>query len=392
MDKPTLSTSPDGDRSSRIRTDVCTVGGGQMNRDLITEADVIRTLDDGTYILTELYELIGTRADIARDRGLDPPDAEHPTDRVWRRRVRGLLQTLRGTGNAQRVAASVWALRGSREHPKQLVLITRGGTLHHIELLLKDAVALLSTLEEPADLVLCDPPYGLGRGTAESSAERNYLRDHRQVISGYVDVPSDQYSEFTFGWVQAAAGALRPAGHLAVITGPQQAAIVQYAAEHSGLAWVNSIAAFREFALRTTRRFACSHWTVTIMCRGRLEDRRRTFNTPVDLPKARSGVDYPLDWWPENGRADRPGLLRYDNSLPHRLVGRAIEACSNRGELVVDPCVGSGTAAIQACRLGRRFIGGDINPHALRFSAARLLAEHAWREETEPSLFGALAA
>jgi hypothetical protein len=117
---------------------------------LETEADVIRTLDDGTYTIPELYELIAGRADIARDRGMEPPDAEHPTDRVWRRRVRGLLQTLRNTGNARRVSASVWALRGTREHPKQLVLIARGGTLQQIELLLKDAVALLSELEEPA--------------------------------------------------------------------------------------------------------------------------------------------------------------------------------------------------------------------------------------------------
>jgi site-specific DNA-methyltransferase (adenine-specific) len=359
---------------------------------LETEADVIRALDKGTYTLTELYELVGARADITRDRGLEPPDAKHPTDRVWRRRVRGVLQALRVSGNAHRVAASVWVVRGSREQPKQLILIARGGTLQHIELLLEDAVKLLSTLDEPVDLVLCDPPYGLGRGTLASSTNRTYRRDANKVVPGYVDVPPEGYREFTFGWVAAAARALRPAGQLVVITGPQQAAIVQCAAEQSGLAWVNSITAFREFALRTTRRFACSHWQITVMCRGRVEDRRRVFNTPVDLPKARSGVDYPLDWWPENGRADRPGLLRYDNSLPLRLLQRSIEAFSNRGELVVDPCVGSGTTTIAARRLDRRFIGADINPDALRFSAARLLAEDAWREESQPTLFDALAA
>jgi DNA modification methylase len=363
-----------------------------MSGGLETEADVIRTLDDGTYTIPELYQLIGARADIARDRGLEPPDAEHPTDRVWRRRVRGLLQTLRNTGNAQRVSASVWALRGTRQHPNQLVLIARGGTLQQIELLLKDAVALLCELQEPADLVLCDPPYGLNRGTSGSSANRNYRRNSSQVVPGYVDVPAEEYREFTFGWVAAAAQALRPAGQLVAITGPQQAAIVQYAAEENGLEWVNSIPAFKEFALRSTRRFACSHWKVTVMCRGRQQDRRRVFNTPVDLPKARSGVDYPLDWWTENGRADRPGLRRYDNSLPLRLILRAIEACSNRGELVVDPCVGSGTTLIAARRLARRFIGGDTNPQALRFAAARLLAEHAWREENEPPMFSELAA
>jgi hypothetical protein len=363
-----------------------------MSGDLVTESDVIRSIEDGTYTLPELYEYVASRADIARDGGLEPPDDRHPTDTRWRRRVRGLLQNLRINGNANRIAASVWAIRGTRERPQQLILIARGGTLQYVELLLKDAIGLLCELEEPADLVLCDPPYALRRGTSESSANRVYERNRGQVVGGYVDVPAEDYREFTFGWVAAAAKALRPAGQLVAITGPQQAAIVQYAAEDSGLQWVNSIPAYREFALRTTRRFACSHWQVTIMCRGRYQDRRRVFNTPEDLPKARSGVDYPLDWWPENGRADRPGLLRYDNSLPLRLILRAIEACSNRGELVVDPCVGSGTTAIAARRLARRFIGGDVNPLALRFAAARLLAEEAWREEDAPRLFGALAA
>jgi DNA modification methylase len=128
------------------------------------------------------------------------------------------------------------------------------------------------------------------------------------------------------------------------------------------------------------------------MCSGRLQNPRRVFNTPRDLPKARSGGDYPLDWWEENGRSDRPGLLRYDNSLPRRMVRRIIEALSNRRELVVDPCVGGGTSAIEARALGRQFIGGDVNPDAVRFSAARLLSEHAWPEEAQPTLFDAFAA
>ena len=59
-------------------------------------------------------------------------------------------------------------------------------------------------------------------------------------------------------------------------------------------------------------------------------------STRPGTPKARSGVDYPLDWWSENGRADRHGLMRYENSLPERLVGRVIEAFSDPGDLVVD--------------------------------------------------------
>ena len=351
-----------------------------MTQDLVTEADLIRTLQDGTYTIGELYGQCRQRADIARNRGLDPPDADHPTDTVWRRRMRGALQARRLAGEAHRAGRAVWVIRGTRQRPTALVLLNPAGGLAHVELYLSDAETLLRGLDEPADLVLCDPPYGLGRGTAASSARRIYRRDGEKVLPGYVDVDRGAYAEFTRRWVAAAAHALRPGGQLTAITGPQRAAIVQVAAEESGLEWVCSIAAFRHFALHTTRRFACAHWTITVMCRGRSEHPRRVFNPPPDLPKARSGADYPLDWWVDNGRADRQGLLRYDNGLPAKLVRRIIQAHTNAQELIVDPCFGGGTAAIQARALRRRFIGADVNPHSLRFAASRLLVEHAWRE------------
>lgn len=351
---------------------------------LRTEAQFLRTLKAGTYTIPELYAQCEAGADIARNGGLAPPDAQHPTDTVWRRRLRGALQTYRASGGALHGGRSIWIIHGTRETPKTLVLVNPDGTLANVELHLCTAVQLLENLDEPADLVICDPPYGLGRGSGASSDQRIYRRDQTKVMPGYVDVDPARYSEFTRQWVTAAARALRPGGQLTAITGPQRAAIVQVAAEEAGLEWVASIAAFRHFALRTSRRFSCSHWRITVMCRGPATSRRRVFQVPADLAKSRSGGDYPLDWWPENGRADRYGALRYDNGLPGRLVGRVIEAHSNPGELVVDPCCGGGASTIEARRLGRRYVGADVNPHALRYAAARLLSEHVWPEEHKP--------
>ena len=125
------------------------------------------------------------------------------------------------------------------------------------------------------------------------------------------------------------------------------------------------------------------------MCRGPVASARRVFHPPADLPAARTGHPYPLDWWPDNGRADRPGLLRYDNSLPLRLVQRTVSAFSDPGEHVVDPFLGAGTVAVACWRTGRSFTGGDVNIGAVRFAAARLLAEHAWPEDQQPALFAA---
>src|ERR1039458_6260354 len=181
---------------------------------------------------------------------------------------------------------------------------------------------------------------------------------------------------------------MRPGGQLVCVTGSQRAAIVQCVAEQVGLNWVCSIPAKHEFALYSQRRPSVSaYWMLTVMCRGPVDNSKRTFNVAPDLPKAASGNNYPLAWWTNNGRADRPGLLRYDNALPQPLVDRAVFSFSDPGALIVDPYVGSGTTIKAALRLGRRCLAGDLNPEAVRFTAASLLDEHLWPAERQPALF-----
>jgi len=50
------------------------------------------------------------------------------------------------------------------------------------------------------------------------------------------------------------------------------------------------------------------------------------------------------------------------------LVGQS----SQPGEVVADPFMGSGSVGVAALKLGRRFIGTDLNPEAVALSAGRL--------------------
>jgi DNA modification methylase len=64
----------------------------------------------------------------------------------------------------------------------------------------------------------------------------------------------------------------------------------------------------------------------------------------------------------------------YPTQKPEALLVRLIEACSEAGDLVLDPYVGSGTTLAVCARLGRRAIGVDINPEALQIARKRLRA------------------
>ncbi len=96
------------------------------------------------------------------------------------------------------------------------------------------------------------------------------------------------------------------------------------------------------------------------------------------------GSGYPMeDVW-NGSEADRLNSIQivsfsgekvgYPTQKNEALVARIIRASSNRGDRVVDCFVGSGTTAVVAEKLGRRWIVGDVSPIALHVARKRLLA------------------
>ena len=79
--------------------------------------------------------------------------------------------------------------------------------------------------------------------------------------------------------------------------------------------------------------------------------------------------------------------LGYPTQKPEALVDRIIRASSNPGDLVFDCFMGSGTTQAVAMRLGRRFIGADINLGAIQTTTKRLItlaAELDAEQEAKP--------
>jgi site-specific DNA-methyltransferase (adenine-specific) len=62
----------------------------------------------------------------------------------------------------------------------------------------------------------------------------------------------------------------------------------------------------------------------------------------------------------------------YPAEKPAAVSEILVRQSSQPGEVVADPFMGSGSVGVAAARLGRRFIGTDLNPEAVALSAARL--------------------
>jgi len=76
----------------------------------------------------------------------------------------------------------------------------------------------------------------------------------------------------------------------------------------------------------------------------------------------------------------------YPTQKPEKIVERIMLAASNPGDLVMDCFMGSGTTQSVAMRLGRRFIGADINLGAIHTTIKRLIiiAQELKQEKYKP--------
>lgn len=63
----------------------------------------------------------------------------------------------------------------------------------------------------------------------------------------------------------------------------------------------------------------------------------------------------------------------YPTQKPEKLIERFIVSCTKPGDLVFDCFMGSGTTQAVAMKLGRRFIGADINLGSIQTTTKRLL-------------------
>ncbi|HEY7415535.1 MAG TPA: site-specific DNA-methyltransferase, partial [Ktedonobacteraceae bacterium] len=58
--------------------------------------------------------------------------------------------------------------------------------------------------------------------------------------------------------------------------------------------------------------------------------------------------------------------------FPLAVIDRIIKACSNEGELVLDPFIGSGTTAIAALENGRKIVGFEISRDYCQLASSRI--------------------
>ena len=237
-----------------------------------------------------------------------------------------------------------------------------------------DAAEFLSRLAPGSvGLLFADPPYNKGKDFGNNCDRRA------------------DYEAWTVRWLDLARRALAPDGSIYVCSTWERSGLIQRLLEERFVVR-NRITWKRDKGRGARANWKNNHEDVWFATAGD----RFTFN--LDAVKVRKRViapyrdaaGRPKDWIESEGERHRlthpsniwtdlcvpfwsmPENTPHPTQKPERLVERILQASSRPDDLVVDPFLGSGTTAVVAKRLGRRFSGVDLNPDYVRLAMKRL--------------------
>jgi len=238
----------------------------------------------------------------------------------------------------------------------------------------EDCVAAMARLPEASiDMVFADPPYNLQLGG-----------DLFRPEGGLVDAVDDDwdkfatfaaYDEFTRAWLKEARRILKPNGTLWVIGSYHNIFRVGAALQDAGYWILNDIIWRKSNPMPNFRgtRFTNAH--ETLIWASRSEDSRYTFNYRAmkalnDELQMRS--DWLLPICSGGERVKDGGIKAHPTQKPESLLYRVMLACTNKGDVVLDPFFGTGTTGAVARRLGRQWIGIEREKRYVRVARERI--------------------
>jgi modification methylase len=237
-----------------------------------------------------------------------------------------------------------------------------------------DCIAAMSRLPDGSvDMVFADPPYNLQLGG-----------DLFRPEGGLVDAVDDDwdkfatfadYDAFSRAWLREARRILKPNGTLWVIGSYHNIFRVGAALQDAGYWILNDIIWRKSNPMPNFRgtRFTNAH--ETLIWASRSEDSRYTFNYRAmkalnDELQMRS--DWLLPICSGGERVKDGGTKAHPTQKPESLLYRVMLACTNPGDVVLDPFIGTGTTGAVARRLGRQWIGIEREKRYVRVARERI--------------------
>lgn len=215
------------------------------------------------------------------------------------------------------------------------------------------------------ELIFADPPYNISRKKLTLIGNKTGGNFYK-INEKWDQMTEAEYRSFTNEWINCCYSLLKHSGSIYVCCTMHNIEQIIYSLKNSKMNIKNIITWHKTNAMPNITRRMFTHSTEFIVYatknsnwifnhdklkeinpekqkNGNSKQMRDVWSIPITQGKERLKAD--------NGRAFHPA------QKPEEIVKRAIIASSNKGNLVLDPFIGTGTTAVVAEKLNRNWIG-----------------------------------
>ena len=228
-----------------------------------------------------------------------------------------------------------------------------------------------------ADLIIIDPPYNL-------SKDFNGL--------AFSATSSEKYAAYLRTWFHKVCNKLKPTGSLYMCGDWKCTSALQTVIEER-LTILNRITWQREkgrgaktnwknamediwFAVKDPHAYYFD--VESVKMKRKVLAPYRIDGQPKDWEATSEGkyrLTYPSNFWDDISIPfwSMPENTDHPTQKPEKLYAKLILASSRKGDLIFDPFMGSGTTAVVAKKLGRKYLGVEINEEYCLWAAKRLI-------------------
>lgn len=234
-----------------------------------------------------------------------------------------------------------------------------------------DALAGMKRLpDESVDLVVTDPPYNIAARN-KLTIVRGQLMSTREAWGAWDTFHPFDYDLFIQQVLSACYRVLKPGGSLYMFSAREDSGYFIRKAVQRGFTFRNQLAMVRKSPLPS---FGKGNWRSGFeLCLYVTKGKPTTFNF-LSQRECNNVYAYHSTF----------KRSRHPTEKPLEFIQRLVEVSSNRGELVLDPFMGSGTTAVAAKVTARKFVGFETNPEYLRMCRHRLATEGTPRPKEAP--------
>ncbi len=212
--------------------------------------------------------------------------------------------------------------------------------------------------QESIDLLLTDPPFGIDFQNVGSQ----YNRKQKELGHNYIEIPENEYYEFTLSWIKAAYNIMKPTASGFIFSGWNNLSDILNVLTEVGFRLVNHIIWKYQFGVFTKNRFTSSHYHILYITKlSEKDDKTRIFNRLPEYSNSKlPGKLYFEDVWYIN-RDYQKGGKKTPTRLPLEVTDKCLLIGSKEGDMILEPFCGSGSVILSCIKHKRQYYGFELS-------------------------------